>query len=257
MLLNKYYILCLLFACILILISLKHKEHFTTNTTNNYLYTAVMVEPRKHPAFEFVMTNFLNNLSDAWGFVIFHGNKNENYINDIINNKLLKYKNRITLKKIGVDNLTVLEYSKLLASKSFYDDIPTETFLIFQTDTLICGEHKDLINEFINYDYVGAPWINGGVGNGGLSIRKKSKMLEIINKCPYKGEPEDVYFAESCSNIYRNKPSFEKAKKFSVENVYNKISFGIHKSWVYSNDKQLSVKNKQCKGLTQLKKLNS
>lgn len=66
---------------------------------------------------------------------------------------------------------------------NLYENIPTETFLIFQTDTLINPKYKDLIYEFIDYDYVGAPWIsNGDVGNGGLSLRKKSKMIEIIKK---------------------------------------------------------------------------
>jgi hypothetical protein len=55
--------------------------------------------------------------------------------------------------------------------------------LIFQLDTLLSEQYKNNIYNFLDYDYVGAPWaFNHKVGNGGLSLRKKSKMLEILNK---------------------------------------------------------------------------
>jgi hypothetical protein len=77
-------------------------------------------------------------------------------------------------------------YNNLLKNINLYEIIPTENFLIFQTDTLINPKYKDLIYEFINYDYVGAPWIiNNQVGNGGLSLRKKSKMIDIIKNKKY------------------------------------------------------------------------
>jgi len=147
-----------------------------------YKYSAVIIEPRSHPALEFVLNNFTTNLNDDWGFIIFHGNLNYNYIINIIT-KIPNYNIRIKLINLNVDNLTIEMYNNLLKNINLYENIPTETFLIFQTDTLINPKYKDLIYEFIDYDYVGAPWIsNGDVGNGGLSLRKKSKMIEIIKK---------------------------------------------------------------------------
>lgn len=147
-----------------------------------YKYSAVIIEPRSHPALEFVLNNFTTNLNDDWGFIIFYGNLNYNYIINIIT-KIPNYNIRIKLINLNIDNLTIKMYNDLLTNINLYENIPTETFLIFQTDTLINPKYKDLIYEFINYDYVGAPWIsNGDVGNGGLSLRKKSKMIEIIKK---------------------------------------------------------------------------
>jgi hypothetical protein len=96
---------------------------------------------------------------------------------------------------------------------------------------MIFPKNKDAINDFLKYDYVGAPWPSaiGGtrVGNGGLSLRKKSKMLHIINSRPYRGEAEDVYF---CSNpLYM--PTVAEAMRFSVEHVFYPESFGCHKPW--------------------------
>jgi len=203
--------------------------------------TAIIVEPRCHKALSFVLENFLENLSDDWNIIVFHGNMNWEYILDIINTSLDKYKDRISLINLKIDNLTQKEYSDLLMSnKEFYNHIPTETFLVFQTDTMILKKNKELIHHFLQYDYVGAPWPweplqNGhNVGNGGLSLRKKSKMLEIIEK---EIEPnmtllEDVFF--SCTTkVELNKPSFEEAKLFSVEWVFSEITFGCHQPWIH------------------------
>ena len=190
-------------------------------------YTAVIVEPRKHKALQFVVTNFLENLSDDWNIMIFHGTTNEQYVNDILQTLS---SNRITTIKLPYANIPVKQYSLLLTSAAFYEAIPTEVILIFQTDTLIFSKNKHKINDFLQYDYVGAPWPPGytpigEVGNGGLSLRKKSKMLHIINTVPYRDEPEDNYFSRQ--KLYT--PTGYEARNFSVEMVFHATSFGCHK----------------------------
>ena len=70
------------------------------------------------------------------------------------------------------------------------------------------------IEPFLNYDYIGAPWrnipynyqiegipkVNQVVGNGGLSLRSVSKMIEALDEFPARNwllhnYPEDVYYA--------------------------------------------------------------
>jgi hypothetical protein len=201
-------------------------------------YTAIIVEPRRHAALLFVLKNFLTNLSNEWNIIIFHGRLNCNYVNNIISNNLPNYKERISTINLNINNLKPSEYSFLFKQLFFYNKIPTETFLVFQTDTIIFEKNKNLINNFLKYDYVGAPWnlsskgINNFVGNGGLSLRKKSKMIEIIKKdIDIINIAEDVYF--SCSNKVRLfKPSQQEAKLFSVEYMFSKDTFGSHKPWI-------------------------
>jgi len=223
--------------------------------SNNEKYTAVIVEPREHNALEFVLNNFLTNLSDSWNIIIFHGTENINYINNIIDNNLSEHKKRITLVNLNIKNLNSSGYSKLLVQKDFYNHIPTEIFLVFQTDSIICPEYKDLINKFIKYDYVGAPLAKEIVGNGGLSLRRKSKMLEIIDKCKYTNQPEDIFFCMPCNEVSLNKPSYEEAKEFGVEIIYHPNSFGVHKLWRLKKDDIVS-KNKYCTGVKKLIELN-
>jgi len=231
-------------------------ESFDTYT---YKYTAVIIEPRKHAALEFVLENFMRNLSDDWMILIFHGNLNEDYIKDIIEkNEVLKNnRKRITMKSLQVDNVSIFDYNKLFTTnKDFYAKIPTDVFLIFQTDSMICPENKEQINRFLEYDYVGAPWENQKIGNGGLSLRRKSKMLEIIDKYPYDNSNigEDLYFTHTDINM--NVPTFEEGKNFSVETVYNDDSFGVHKPWLYLSKEEIDNKIEKCNGLDRLIDLN-
>lgn len=203
-----------------------------------FKYTAVIIEPREHKAFEYVLRNFFENLSDDWGFVIFHGRRNKEYITNILSNNLENYKNRVyRILQLDVDNLNGTTYSSICKSSAFYKCIDTEIILIFQTDTIILKENRQYINNFLGYDYVGAPWIDGVVGNGGLSLRRKSKMIEVCEKVPsnyVNHNHEDIYFAYQ-DIVPLNKPIFKEAQTFSVETVFHEKSFGIHACWKYLN----------------------
>ena len=224
-----------------------------------YKYTAVIVEPREHKALEFVLKNFMENLDENWGFVIFHGTKNETYLKNIINNSLEKYKPQITLVNLGISNLTIADYSMLFYDPNFYSYIPSEMFLIFQTDSIILKENRDKIYDFMEYDYVGAPFIPFvpfsknikniyQIGNGGLSLRRKSKMLQMLK---YKKKAitsdnrygkyigEDLFFCNYningtniVSNVKIYKPNVNNAKQFCMQNLYDDNPFGVHQYWL-------------------------
>ena len=195
-------------------------------------YTAVIIEVTKHPALYFVLQNFLDNLSDEWTFVIFHGNNNEEYVKNILNEKLRNYISRIKLVKLNVSvsprhNNMNNNYDYVWKNSGIYDYIQTETFLVFKTDSIILKENKHILDYFLKYDYVGAPWRDEVVGNGGLSLRRKSKMLKIINKYDAGDKNEDEFFSRQ-NGVSLNRPSFEDATKFSVETVFYESPFGIH-----------------------------
>jgi hypothetical protein len=199
-------------------------------------YTAVIVEPRNHKALHFVVNNILENLSEEWNVIIFHGITNETFCNNIV--EALGNNKRLSLINLGIDNLTSSQYSRLLTTESFYESIPTDMILVFQTDSMIFSKNKDIINDLLKYDYVGSPWVmNNQVGNGGFSLRRKAKMIEIIKTKRYwTNENEDVYFSRHTTN----KPTFEEAKRFSIETIFSPQSFGCHKPWIFGfNEKML------------------
>lgn len=259
---NYRYILIIVLLILLFILYNVNYELFTDREK----YTAIIIEPREHKALEYVLNNFLDNLSSDWSIIVFHGNKNIDFVNQILSKMPNNKRERVSLNNLNVDNLTIAEYSKLFVDKSFYDKIPTEVFLVFQTDTAICSKNKDMINKYVDYDWVGAPWnpssewfkssIMINIGNGGLALRRKTKMLEIIDKVKYENnENEDLYFARGCKTLNCKIPELELQKQFSNEMILTDESFGIHKLWGYYNDEQLNEKYKTCPELREVKKL--
>jgi hypothetical protein len=218
-----------------------------------YAYTAIILEPRKHAALEFVLRNFLDNLQPTWAIQIYHGTENELWLKDLLESKFNSP--RIFIKNLGVANLeTSQAYSKILTTRSFIEEIPTETFLVFQTDSMINPKYKNILEKFMNYHYVGAPWpwVHLKVGNGGLSLRKRSAMLKIIDTLGlYEGPYEDQYYSVGCIRIKANVPNWEEAREFSIEQIYHPYSFGMHKSWLHQPEKIKELCD-QCEGLNTL-----
>jgi len=215
-------------------------------------YNAIIVEPRKHKAIEFVLNNVCKCLDNDWDILFFHGNDNELYVSEIVFSLNKIYGNRITMINLHIKNMNLMEYSKLFATKDIlYEHIKSEIFLVFQTDSLILEKNKDLIYDFVEYDYVGGPWLVTQyiptkncdfIGNGGFSLRRKFKMLEIIEKIVWNDLYEDLYFSTKYNGIEIKKPHYEKAVQFSIEEVFSEMSFGCHKPWkqgFYEQFKQL------------------
>jgi hypothetical protein len=219
----------------------------------NYKYTAIIIEPRKHNALKFVLYNVCNCLSNDWKIILFHGINNIDFSSKIVRKFNTFFDNRIYMVNLNISNLNSNEYSELLSTKSIiYEHITSDIFLVFQTDSMILKENIHLLENFLEYDYVGAPWCITGynpteqcgyIGNGGFSLRNKNKMLEIIEKinlCDFPNETlfkmyEDLYFSSNRESIYVHKPDYEKAKQFCVDEVFSEITFACHKPWFNPN----------------------
>jgi hypothetical protein len=213
----------------------------------NYKHTAIIIEPRKHKALWFVIDNALENLSNEWKIILFHGTKNEEYAKNIA---VQCNSPRLQLVGLPVENLNQRTYSEVLSTPSvIYDYIDTEYFLIFQTDSLIIKKNKDKMNAFLemNIDYVGAPWLRTEysptkerdfIGNGGFSLRKTSTMKKIIELHPYDPNGvwyEDLYFTTPFPDIQIKKPTYSMAKQFCVDEVYDDSSLAVHQPWVHTH----------------------
>jgi hypothetical protein len=129
---------------------------------------------------------------------------------------------------MGVDNLTNIQHSEYMESVNFWRKVKGKKALIFQTDSLLL---RNGIDEFLEYDYVGAPWRkpkeNQWVGNGGLSIRTVSKMVEICdNNSVTEQIWEDIYFMKHMKGV--GVADIETAMRFSMEDVFSPNPLGVH-----------------------------
>uniref|UniRef100_A0A6C0CVA4 DUF5672 domain-containing protein n=1 Tax=viral metagenome TaxID=1070528 RepID=A0A6C0CVA4_9ZZZZ len=214
------------------------------------IYEAVFIEYRCFPHIEFLIRNSIYRLGKEWSHTIICGKKNYHYIFKLVN----KISPNIRIVKTNNENLTVTEYNKLLTSIKFWEKLKGEKILIYQEDSFI---FKNNIKDFMKWDYIGAPLPLGTndtpncVGNGGLSLRTRSIMIEILKqvspiKTNYnsstiqymkdnnlKYPPEDVFFSKNMQELNIGQVAdWNSASEFSSESYYNKNSFGGHKFWI-------------------------
>jgi chemotaxis protein histidine kinase CheA len=209
---------------------------------------AVMIEPRKHKAIKWVVHNFAKNLPEEWHIQVFHGTTNEDYVRrecrDLIDS------GRVSLVNTGHANLkskpgTYCEYSRYMLKRKFWEKVVGEHVLIFQTDSCLFKRSPHKIDHFLrhNCDYIGAPWAwaNGLVGCGGLSLRKKSSSLYLIDNHKFNPDiGEDLVF----SRYFRAHKNFKcagtkLALKFCVGSMFYEHPFGMHKCWAGMNQEQM------------------
>lgn len=87
--------------------------------------------------------------------------------------------------------------SDFLTTPWLWNDLaPADHVLIFQSDSVLCANSVRSVEDFFEYDYVGAPIAPElGVGyNGGLSLRKRSTMLRVLEEFQWGGGPEDQWY---------------------------------------------------------------
>lgn len=196
---------------------------------------AVIVETRNHPHLSYVLRNVMHFLGDSWGLCIFHGPDNRSSVQELVGRW-----GDVLLVDCAVAGMTTEAYSALKCTPSFWEQIPSEHVLLFQTDSLL---RRRGVEEFLEYDYVGAPWMHvlldhsraeGPVGNGGLSLRRKSAMMQILRDHQREPDvPEDQFFSTFLYRDGYRMPSLEKASHFSTETIFQPASIGLHKAWLY------------------------
>ena len=219
----------------------------------------IFVEFRELNYNYFIIRNAIRVLDESWSHTIVCGKNNFKF--------MLKIKERINrnirIIKCDVENMTRLQYSLMLLKSNFWKQFNGDHLLIYQEDSII---FRDIPKYYFNFDFVGAPLFNKTIGNGGLSLRNKIKMMSICNnydglaeqfeKCRlfletkieflrsvnidykkdnrflflYKIEKsllEDILICNKCNKL----PSFIEANEFSVEKYYYKNPIGGHQFW--------------------------
>jgi hypothetical protein len=133
------------------------------------------------------------------------------------------------------------DYNKFITTIWFWEDLREyERVLIIQHDSELL---RFGIDEFLEYDYVGAPWtfqLKGG--NGGLSLRNPKVMLKCLSKFPYSLEygNEDVYFSNTIEKVGGNLAPRDVCFNFSCETIYRLGTLGYHAIDKYMSKEQIN-----------------
>jgi hypothetical protein len=152
-------------------------------------------------------------------------------------------------------NYNITSYNNDLTNPQFWQQLPAQHLFIIQYDTWIIG--KQNINDFLQYDYIGAPWFYSIYtqeemnieypqwfipdtqrcgGNGGLSLRHRDAMIDIcqqpnLSRYMPNGDimPEDIFFSTNCYKFGKRLPTLETCIQFACEQYYQPNVVGIHR----------------------------
>lgn len=138
--------------------------------------------------------------------------------------------------------------SRMFTDPRLYDTIlaPAEHLLVFQPDAILCTNSDQSLNDYLEWDWVGAPWgktIQFG-GNGGLSLRRVSRILKAIEKAgrrPHNdGALEDLWLVNKMHELDGwHMPNADISKHFSVESVWDDRPLGYHIGWLGVHHEQI------------------
>jgi hypothetical protein len=173
-----------------------------------------------------IIRNHLDMLPDDFELVVFCGDRNLNLFDEFD-----CYKYIVSIRSLH-------DYNMLLTSAWYWEKLQQyDKVLIFQPDSKIL---KKGIDEFYQWDYVGAPWkFQQNGGNGGFSLRNPKVMYEIVKSVNYTGMPyEDVWFSNNM-NRFGNLAPRDVCKKFSCETIFELGTLGYHAIHKYMNKSQI------------------
>jgi mannosyltransferase OCH1-like enzyme/uncharacterized protein YciU (UPF0263 family) len=233
------------------------KKYPLTTFNNNSSNVALMLESRMPDNTEIVLRQFSRFLpSDFAMWIYVTENVYSLYLE--LAKKLNNNINIILLPSQYILN-SVKDYNDIMLDITFWNLlIKFKRVLVFQTDTMI---YRKGIEEFYDYDYIGAPWNNNlfsiknepimNVGNGGLSLRninaiiyclenKKKVIIPQYNEKKEKHnmfgkDPEDVFYSYAMNQFGYKIPNAEIASLFSIEaSRHNNKCLASHKLIAYN-----------------------
>jgi hypothetical protein len=205
----------------------------------NFTKVASIIETREDSRLVPLILHFASVVGDDWPFKIIHSKANKHFFeNSVAIQKHVK-SGRFELIELpeGTHFGSRPDVTSFLTKRWVWDQLaPAVHVLLFQLDSMICANADKTVDEYIQYDWIGAPWNTNGGGNGGLSIRNRLKILQVIEKWsnnPY-FEAEDVYYWTHLKELPNPvMPTFEESNKFSVELVWNDKPLGYHQPYRY------------------------
>ena len=201
----------------------------------------VIVEPREHPDLEAVLRNVRERAPARASMVVCHGTRNGAFAR-----RAARGLARTSFVELPHANLTPDQYNELFKTEAFWEGIPGEHVLVFQTDAALCANSPYALRDFKDYAYVGCSYGTGEVGKdaawgpessfygvGGLSMRRRSAMLACIRGMPpvRASFPEDAFFSTCMDRLpleARTPESDEVLQKFCTQNHHELPALGAH-----------------------------
>ncbi|ORY70003.1 uncharacterized protein BCR38DRAFT_384612 [Pseudomassariella vexata] len=178
--------------------------HEPVQSPYNASKVALLIENRVNPILAPLMLHFMSVVPPDWRFRFMGSTESVNFINQsmAIREQVAAGKLDLTYIPSNMSTAGQEMISRFLTTLWLYETVlqPAEWLLVFQTDSILCANSQQTLNNYLEYDWIGAPWSTGARygGNGGLSLRRVSSIVQVLrDQVRVDGsEPEDVWLAE-------------------------------------------------------------
>jgi Protein of unknown function (DUF5672) len=155
---------------------------------------AVILEDRNLTHLMPLMMHFSSVLGPSWPIVLFTSSTATLSTSAPFQRAVSE--SRILIKRFPPDIKlkTSHSVSSFLTKPYFWEQLaPAKHVLLFQADSIICANSPVKVDDFLEYDFVGAPigvfWGEGF--NGGLSLRNRNMIMDILKTGNWTKEKED------------------------------------------------------------------
>jgi hypothetical protein len=192
--------------------------------------TICIVERREHVNFDFILKN-VGYFCPGWSFTIICSDANYAFVKEFMKGKqatIVPY-----FIGLGTSEQGKNEYNSLLQQENFWNFMEAEWILMVEMDSYLL---RSLPEEMFQYDYVASHWAWDKTSmGGGLSLRKKSVMLELCKRGFPVSAVQDQWANDGCKHYGFKMPTYEKYKNWFVESCYSYKPIGVHQFWTFWN----------------------
>ncbi|EHL01380.1 hypothetical protein M7I_2713 [Glarea lozoyensis 74030] len=180
---------------------LKHASLTKAIPSNNI---AVIIEDRPLPTLTPLLLHFSTVLGPSWPIIFY--TRSPNPTNSSSFQRAID-DGRIEIRQLP-DDITFTDQesvSEFLTSPWIWEQLaPASHVLVFQADSIVCSNSPSKIDDFLQYDFIGAPIAtpsnprNGhGEGfNGGFSLRNRQMMLDVLAAHDWKAEMQTARYGD-------------------------------------------------------------
>jgi hypothetical protein len=226
----------------------------TTASSSPYDPTklAFLVETRPLPHLPFLFIHMTSLMPPEWTFKFMGSPGPTGSIEHLRSSPAIRHLESISKLEIlplpsnySLSNRETI--SQMFTDCHLYNTIlaPAEHLLVFQPDSIFCANSPRTINDFLEWDWIGAPWSTTAQygGNGGLSLRRVSKILHVLSTQTRQyndGALEDLWLTDRLKDLEgAHMPNATISKSFSVESVWDKQPLGYHVGWLGVHHEQI------------------
>lgn len=169
---------------------------------------AVIIETRIHGSLVPLLLHFAAVLGPSWPVILYTSPEMLSFLSNSSALTRQQSNGQIILRLLN-DSPKFTDWSSIshfMTVPEFWEGLaPAENILYFQRDSILCSNAVKSVEDFFEFDFVGAPVDpDGGWGspengrlhyNGGLSLRKRNSLLRVLQEFEYEDDgPEDQWF---------------------------------------------------------------